>query len=100
MEEYNNVREALRALLDINLKESEYVVYANGVPLYDEGSQEINVKILIQVCDLLGMSDIYLNNRKYHPNNRKNQKCPTRRSFRARLIKALKEMCGVFEQTI
>lgn len=63
MTEYENVKEALTELMEINDPSNQW---ANVKTDYGERDfkakdlAEMNFDILAQVCDLLGMSDIYL----------------------------------------
>ncbi|KRL81772.1 hypothetical protein [Ligilactobacillus equi] len=65
--EYENVREALKALIEITFSELEtaQVKVINDKestvrPFELEDLQDANKEILAQICDMLGMSDLYL----------------------------------------
>lgn len=65
--EYENVREALKALIEITFSELETaqvkVINDKKItvrPFELEDLQDANKEILAQICDMLGMSDLYL----------------------------------------
>ncbi|WP_040468566.1 hypothetical protein [Limosilactobacillus gastricus] len=56
MEEFENVREALKRSIEINKSR----LHTDGEPATAEDVQELNLEIVYQICDLLGCSDLYL----------------------------------------
>ena len=52
MQEYETVREVLEDLIEFNEADTESLI--------KDDVQEINLERLCNLCDLLGMSDIYL----------------------------------------
>lgn len=57
--QFENVREALEFLLDIN-SQSSAVTNQDNQPASVEDMKELNMEALANVADLLGMSDLYL----------------------------------------
>lgn len=65
--EYDNAKEALKNLIEFNDKElnpAPTIVYPNGPqrPASVNDIQDFNEEVLINIADLLGMSDLYLDN--------------------------------------
>ena len=57
--EFESLREALEFLLDINSQSSE-VTNQDNQPASVEDMKELNMEALVNVADLLGISDLYL----------------------------------------
>lgn len=57
--EFKSVREALEFLIDIN-SQSSAVTNQDNQPASVEDMKELNMEALANVADLLGMSDLYL----------------------------------------
>ena len=57
--EFENLREALEFLFDINSKSSA-VTNQDNQPASVEDMKELNMEALVSMADLVGMSDLYL----------------------------------------
>lgn len=57
--EFENLREALAFMLDIN-SESSAVTNEDNRPASVDDMKELNMEALVNIADLLGMSDLYL----------------------------------------
>jgi hypothetical protein len=57
--EFENLREALEFLLDIN-SPSSAVTNQDNQPASVDDMKELNMEALANVADLVGMSDLYL----------------------------------------
>jgi hypothetical protein len=58
--QFESVRETLEFLFDINSKSSA-VTNQDNQPASVDDMKELNMEALANVADLLGMSDLYLN---------------------------------------
>lgn len=56
--EFENVRDALECLFDINDKKA--LITTNGGKSTIDDVKELNRSVLTSICDLLGMEEIYL----------------------------------------
>lgn len=57
--EFDNVREALEALIDYNDSDQSDMGYNGELPTFGD-LQDSNREVIYNIADLLGMSDLYL----------------------------------------
>lgn len=57
--QFESVRETLEFLFDIN-RESSSVTNKDNRPASVDDMKELNMEALVNIADLLGMSDLYL----------------------------------------